>query len=282
MVAQDDWMTALDAAKRLALAQDKMLLMAWEESTFYPLPVLIENDKGEQRVIQNLFESYELIDILWESFVLVKVNEQEYAEWYENIHGKMNLSYMDKFNDDSLKVVDVNGNILNVSYQYSYVLNLNDFIVKYSLNTSFLKQELLNYREDKSFYPTFYLASKYIDYAFYVNQYVRPEIIDLSSLYLNEARALLENEEIENEEGLRQRIELLETEQSLVLNKPKKVLRRLNRVEESEVQGANKPLYAFLYYTAYSLLGDEENASPWHSKVSFLDLDKVKYILTSN
>lgn len=282
ILAQDDWMNSLYAAKRLALAQDKMLLMIWEEAIYFKLPVFITDGEDNDVVIDNLFDSPEINALLWDNFVLVKVSETEYPTWYEALRKSRSLGYLNKLGDNSIKVMDANGNILNAGYDDDYVLDLIKLLNKYALNTSYLKQELINYRNDKNFYTSFYLASKYIDYAFYVNKEVRPEIVDLSNIYLNEAKNFLEVEELDNKSDLLQRIELLEIEQFLVVNQPKKVLRKLKRIEESQIQGANNQLYAFLYFVAYRLLLDEEKASAWRPKISLVDLEKAKYIMNNN
>ena len=51
-----EWMTSIDIAQKLALIQNKMVLMVWEESTKYPYPVLVNDDKGRTIFIGNLFE----------------------------------------------------------------------------------------------------------------------------------------------------------------------------------------------------------------------------------
>lgn len=280
-LAQDTWMTSFEAAKRLALVQNKMLLVVWDETTYYPMPVLVRDDKGRQVVLDNLFESDEVINLLWESFVLVKLDESSFVALYNSIKDSRTIGYLDKFSDDSIKVMDANGNILNTSDDTDYVLDITKFIQKYALNTSYFKQEIVNYRNDKTFYTTFYLASKYIDFAFYAHDYVKSEILYLSSIYLDEAKTLLEIENPDNKLALEQRFELLEIEQELVRDKSNKVLRKLKKIEASELQGANNQLFAFLIYTAYKLDKDEEHASAWESKVSFVDLERAKYIIKS-
>lgn len=279
ILAQDDWMNSLYAAKRLALTQDKMLLMVWEESMFYRLPALITVGNDKYFLIKNLFESPQINALLWDHFVLVKVSEDEFTDWYKTIRKKRSPRYLEKFGADDLKVLDVNGNILNTSLDEDFPLNLNKFIYKYALNTSYLKQELINYNKERTFYSTFYLASKYIDYAFYVDNQVREEIINLSAIYLEEAKELLLVEDLDNKIGLDQRIELLEIEQYLVLGQPKKSLRKLKKIEKSTIHGANNQLYAFLCFVAYRMLWDEQNAALWRPKISMADLDKAKNII---
>ena len=280
-LAQDAWMTGFEAAKRLALAQDKMLLVVWDQSTFYPLPVLVKDNQGGQVILNNLFESDAVIDLLWEHFVLVKLDESSFLELYNGIKDKRSFSYLDKFSDDSLKIMDANGNILITTDPSGYVLDVFELIQKYALNTSFIKQELINYRNDQNFYTAFYLGSKYIDYAFYANDYIKKELLGLSNIYLEEAKARLESERLDNKEALTQRFELLEIEQELAVGKANKVLRKLKRIDASQLQGANNQLYAFLYYVSYMLENEQENASSWESKVTPVDLEKAKVIINN-
>ena len=280
-LAQDAWMTSIEAAQRFALAQDKMILMVWDQATYYPLPVLIKNSSGKKVLINNLFQSPEVIDFLWQHFVLLKIDDDSYPALYEDIKNR-SFTYKGKFDDDSLKVMDANGNILNTSLNTEYVLDLTVLINKYALNTSYLKQELLNYRKERTFYTTLYLASRYVEFGFYTHSSIRPEIVDLSSIYINEARVLMTRDSLDNKAALEQRLELLDIEQSLVLNKPKKVIRRLKRFKEEELQGANKPFLAFMYFTAYRLLRDEKNAAVWRSKISSVDFDKAMFIIKNN
>ena len=60
------WMTSLDIAQKLATVQNKMVLMVWEETTKYPYPVLVKDDKGRTLFVNNLFEDEDLSPLIWE------------------------------------------------------------------------------------------------------------------------------------------------------------------------------------------------------------------------
>ena len=111
-----EWMTSLDIAQKLALVQNKMVLMVWEESTKYPYPVLVNNDKGRTILIENLFEDENISPLIWEYFVPVIVSENEYEDLYYAVKGKRNQRYMDKLNDESIKIMDINVNIIKASF----------------------------------------------------------------------------------------------------------------------------------------------------------------------
>ena len=278
-IAQE-WLTSMDAAKRLAAIQDKLIIMVWEETSLYQYPVLItyENDKVQ---VQNLFNNDPLNSVLWEHFIPVIVPEYNYDQLYASIKGKRTQAYVDKFNDDSIKVMDSNGNIINTTLQYEAYLDIVKFIKTYALNTSYLKPEITTYSEQNNLYTTLRLGSKYIDYAIFVNDKVRPEIINLSTIYLVETEAMLIDSESEDKDDILQRLSLLKLKQQLILNKPKKVLRQLKRIDNADIKETNQEYIDFLYYTSYLLLKDENNASVWRSKLSLLNLKKANLIITN-
>ena len=281
MVLAQEWMTSFPIAKRLALTQNKMLFVMWETSIDYPLPIILLNENGKLIYIDDLFESEELNKVIWDNFVPVLLNESVYDDWYEEI--KLNRSYLykEKFSDDTIKIMDVNGNILSTASINYDPLNFTEFIKRYSLNTTYLEQEYRNYERDKDFYSAFYLGAKYVDFAIYTAKKQRPEIIKLSDIYLGEAQALLDMQNFENKETLRQRLELVRLQQELILNKPKRVLRKLQRKGSSDVEETNRSLQSFLYYCAYKLNKDENNAALWKTEVSSLNLKKAENLINS-
>jgi len=276
------WMTNLEIAQKLALVQNKMVLMVWEETTKYPYPFYVKDDRGRTLLIQNLFEDETVTPLIWKHFVPVIISENQYADLYLEIKGKRNQSYIEKFNDDSIKIMDVNGNIINASGYFDDFPNITKLIEKYSLNTKFLELELAGYKKEKTFYSAYYLASKYLDYAMYCNEKIRPQIINLASLYLDEALIFVDTETSEEKETLIERVELLRIQQNLVLKRPKKVLRQLKRIDIDTSKSNTASYVAFLYYTAYSILEDEKKAKLWKAKTSSVNLKKAQMIINLN
>ncbi|WP_296381013.1 hypothetical protein [Winogradskyella sp.] len=276
------WMTSLDVAQKLALIQNKMVLMVWEETTKYPYPVFVNDDKGRLVMIQNLFEDEEVSPLIWEHFVPVIVNENQYADLYLEIKGKRKQSYIDKFNDDSIKILDVNGNILNASDFSEDYENITEIIQRYSLNTALIAPEFREYKKGNNFYSAYFLASKYLDFSLYANKDLRPAIIALSNIYLNEAKAFIESSIEEDKLVLEQRCQLLKIQEYLVIKRPKKVLRQLKKMEAETIQNSNEPFVALLYYVAYIILEDTENAEIWKSKISSVNLKKAQLFINLN
>jgi hypothetical protein len=277
-----DWMTSLPIAQKLALVQNKMVLMVWEEATFQDYPVFIETSRGHLVFIKDLFFEDSINSFIWENFVPVIVGEYEYPDLYLAAKENRSQQYIDKLNDDSLKVMDINGNIVNLSLGgYDYI-NLTKLIENYAVNTTFITPELRNYAHEKTFYTAYFLASKYLDFALYLNKKVRSEFMALSTIYLMEAETLLSQEPFEEQESLKERLSLFKIQENLIEDKPRKVLRQLRRIEKSELKPANRPLAAFLYYTAYMLLEDDDNSNLWKTEVSSVNLKKAQAIINSN
>ncbi|MFB9054878.1 hypothetical protein ACFFVB_17475 [Formosa undariae] len=274
-----EWLTSLDVGERLALVQNKLLVVVWENSYYDGASAYVNTSDGKRVFIEEMYESPEIDSLLWAHFVPVVLSENEYPRLYDEIKKTRSMGYIDKFHDESLKVMDSNGNIINTT-QDMQLLNLSEFILKYSMDTSFLNSKMLNYKSEKNFYSAFYLASSYMDFAFFANNDVRPELVDLSAIYLDEASEFLKDDKSDNKPMLEQRVDLLEIQKELLLQDPKKVLRKLKRIKVSEVAKQNLNLRAFLYYSAYKMLQDEENASVWQSEVSLLDLKKINNIVS--
>jgi len=277
-----EWMKNLEIAQALAKVQNKMVLMVWEETTSYQYPVIVKDDKGRTIIINNLFEDEDVSPLIWQHFVPVIVSEDRYADLYEKIKDKRSQKYIDKFNDDSIKIMDINGNILNVDYLTEDLQDITTIIQRYALNTTFIAQELQDYKQDKNFYSAYFLASKYLDLGMYVNKDVRANIVELSNIYLEEAKRLVAQQDQDEQKGLLQRCDLLELQEELLLKRPKKVIRHLKKLKDEEIVESNKPFIAFLYYTAYMSNDKPEDAEQWKSQISSVNLKKAQLIINLN
>ncbi|MBL86123.1 MAG: hypothetical protein CMO82_05620 [Winogradskyella sp.] len=281
-VSSQEWMTNLEIAQTLAKVQNKMVLMVWEETTTYQYPVIVKDEYGRTIFINNLFEDENVSPLIWEHFVPVIVSEYNYADWYEEIKDKRSQKYIDKFNDDSIKILDINGNILNVNYYTEDFQNITTLIERYAINTSYVAQELRDYKKNKNFYSAYFLSSKLLDLSLYLNKDSRAEIVEWSNLYLEEAERLIKEEEQTEHNALQQRCDLLELQQELVLKRPRKVIRQLKRLKDEEIVDSNKAFIAFLYYTAYMSADKSEDAELWKSQISSVNLKKAQLLINLN
>lgn len=276
-----DWMTNLDVAKRLARVQNKLLFVMWEDSMQYDFPV-VYNDENGVMYYTDLLRDENVNEALWEYFVPVILYETTYEDLFKEIENVRSDKYIQKFQDDGIKIMDTNGNILNTAYFDLEPFNIAEFIVRYRLNTTFLKAQLSNYFQKKNFNTAFSLGAKYQDFAVLVNKKVRKEVTELASVYLDESRRLLETEDMDNKDAFRQRLDLLALKKDLILNKPRRVLRQLKKADTMIVDSMNLSLFAFLHYGAHTLLENESDTAVWKSDVSLVDLKKAELIYNIN
>lgn len=279
MALSQEWMSNLDVAKRLATVQNKMILMIWEDASINPFPVSVYDEKGNKIYFRDLFVNESVNQLVWDHFVPVVVSEDKYNELYNEIEDKRSVLYMQKFNDDYFKVMDVNGNILNIDEPFFEILNLSDFIARYYVDTTFLKGELINYSKQKDVYTTFRLAAKYIDACFYVNDDVKDEMMMLSNIYLQEAKERLLDEDVNDKQLLSEKIALQEMKQLLLREKPRRVLKLLKKATISTEDASNRTMIAFLKFTAYLMLKDEKSASPFRAQLTILDIKKANLLI---
>jgi hypothetical protein len=275
-----DWFTSIDIATRLALVQDKMLFVVWEESFDYAYPLTYITDNGDLEIV-DISKDKSLDATIWEYFIPVRLQEAEYEKLSKNTE-KRRANYIAKLNDDSIKIMDANKNILNVKVSTEFGQNLSSLIKNYSLRTTFIKHDLINYSQQENFTTAFNLGSKYIDFALFVEKDARSEIIELANIYFDEARNYLANSAEDNKEVYLQRIDLLNINEDLVLDNARRALRFLKRTDGIEILEANKSLYNFLNYAAFMLLKDEEKAALYKSELSEVDLKKTELILNIN
>jgi hypothetical protein len=277
-----EWMSNLKVAQNLALVQNKMVLMIWEQETFNPYPVVVVNSNNQKMVLNNLFEEVELNKAIWEYFIPVVVSEYVYDDLYEKIKNKRSQSYIDKLSDASLKVMDIHGNIVNVSMPYDDEFNLSRITQDYAFNTEFLAQELRNYKDNKNFLTAYFLASKYLDFAVSNKPKVRPNIINLAKIYMQEAEELLPLESNNKQPEFAQRLEMLQLQADLLEGKAPRVIRKLKKMDNNTIYESNKSFQAFLNYTAYKIRKDNEKATAWKSMVSTVNLNKADVIIKAS
>jgi hypothetical protein len=283
-----EWFTSLEVAQRLALVQNKMLFVIWEGDLETIYPVILNDEKGNV-FFANIIENEFVSKLIWENFVPVRLPEYKYAELSKDVKEKRGFNYYNKLIDDSIKIMDANGTIVNTmdkeKYFFideGYYLDISDFIGRYALNTSFLNVELQNYSKNKNFNTAFFLASKYLDYAILTQKTLRTEIIALANIYFDEAKNVLTESNIENKPALLQKLDLLQIKENLILNQAKKARRQIKKIEVEQIDSMNKSLFAFLNYTTFKLLKDDEHAELWKSDISSLDLKYAQLIVNNN
>lgn len=277
-----EWFSSFEVAKRYATVNNKMLFVIWEDSLNDVYPIAVNNDKGKE-VFLDLSENNEIDAIIWEHFIPVLLPESEYEKFYKlaKRHDPI-LSYIDKLNNESIKIMDINGHILNTRNVYKEYDNLSVIVDKYALNTSFLKQDLVNYSTQPNFTTAFNIGMQYLDYAIVMKKVIRPEVVNLANIYFKRAKQFIAADTLEKEQGYTQLLELTTIKTDLVLGKVRRANRSLKKIDETTKVDLNQSLYSFLKYVIFKSSKDEEHAALWKDKVTASDLKKAEFILKNN
>jgi hypothetical protein len=275
-----EWFTNFDIAKRLALVQDKMLFVVWEESLFQRYPIIYNTDKGDM-IVTDLSKDNSFDELIWEYFVPVLLPESAYEEMRQTSVERSAI-YLAKLNDDSIKIMDVNRNIFNINFPFYYEQDLSKLIKTYSLRTTLIKQDLTNYSKQQNFTTSFNLAAKYLDLAMFVESDAREEIVALANIYFDESITFLDNTKTDNHQAYLQRIELLMIKESLLLNAEKKAKRQLKKLMISKINKINIQLYNLLKYTTFMCAGDNDSAALHLDNLSNVNLKKANIIINMN
>jgi len=277
-----NWFTSFEVAKRMALVQDKMLFVMWEGSLMYPYYVLVKNERGNM-ILVDLKQNEDINEMIWEYFVPLLLPEDAYGDFLDDVEDIANLTYMQKLQDDSIKIIDVNGRILNVKYSSLNTENLSTIIDLYALNTSYINSFLRNYREEATFNTTLALASKYLDFAIFANSdKMRAAIVRLSGLYLKEANNYIDQGNDNRKQANIQKLALQEIKSALISSHPKKARRLLKKYELSDIDPSNKGLFSFLNYATFTILNNKKEAEIWEKEINAAESRKAKLIININ
>ena len=220
-----------------------------------------------------------LSETIWENFIPVVISEDNYADMFAEVKLKRNMRYKERFNDDSVKIMDAAGTILNsrLSFEGSWESYFKLLFERYSINTFYIADELRNYNSEPNFTNTFRLASKYMEFVHLNTKKLERELLDVALIYLEEAKS---KAVVTKDFSLVQKCDLLEELYTYAIkNRPKKIIKELERVRESGLFPTNENLFASLSFVANSLLGDKAEASVWKTKVSSVTLKKLELLL---
>ncbi len=240
------WMYSFKDAQKLAVATNKLILIDFTASWCGPCRMMDANTWSTPKV-----------QTLMKKFVSVKIDidkDREIANRYSI------RSIPDIF------IVDANGEIIYRSKGYKDKNRMSLILEKYFLNTKFLQKELIAYYKKPTGNNALALAYKYIDFSIFISKNRKKKILKLSNNYIYKAKKLYKKEG--NKHKREQQIALLTIYKSLVKEKFKKVITALeSNFKEDEIKEKNKPLYHFLYFTAYMKLKNKKSAKTWYQKL---------------
>ena len=229
-VKADNWLDDLEAAKKMALATNKLILVDFWATWCGPCKKM-DSESWSKEDVKGLMNSY----------VPVKIDiddKKQLASQY-NVKG---IPY--------IFILDGNGKIVYQSMSYkpkSQVINL---LETYALSTQFLNKELISYYNKQNFVTAYRLATKYHDYSLYLSEDLRKDFLKTADYYFDEASDYLSNGEMTKKEALEEKIEFYDIQKELLLKNPKKAIRLLSKIEEENVSKMNKTFFPFLHYAA--------------------------------
>lgn len=276
-----EWFTSFDVAKRMALVQNKLLFVIWEDSFKPPYYIMAKNSQNKNVVI-DFTDNNDVKNVIWDYFIPVLLPESKYGDLLFEAKKHAGEAYLGELDDDYIKIMDVNGNIVNNAFSTEDIQNLPLLISKYALDTSFLNPYLRNYLKKRNFATSFTLGAKYHDFALFAIKDIRKELIKLSKIYLKEAKRHLAESDLTNRDAFEQKLDFYEIKELLILNNSKKARRLLKRIALDDVKDINQSLFVFLNYTTFILLKDEINAATWRAKITQADLKKASLILKAH
>ena len=257
------WLTSFEDAKKLAIASDKLVLVDFWATWCAPCKMM-DRESWSKDDIQLLMNQY----------VPVKIDIDKNKDIAQK-YGVNGIPF--------IFIMDGNGKILYKEMSYKSKKQVIDLLHKYALNTSFLKNDMLNYFQKETFVTSFRLASKYQDYALQTNDVaLRYDILNVAEAYFNESQVFLKDSEFDNKGMFNQKLELYDIQEYLILDKAKKALKKLEKLEHDGIFPMNQEFVSFLYYVAYQQLNDIEKSNGWIEKVTASDLKKSQLFITKS
>jgi len=256
LMYSNNWMYSLDDAKKMAITTNRLVLVDFWASWCGPCKRMDSESWSKEEV-----------QLLMDNYVSVKIDIDKYPDIAEK-YDVRGIPYV--------FILDGNGKVVYKNMSYKTKSQLMVLLKKYAINTSFLSKDLVNYYKQESFSSAFRLGYKYQDLALRLDKEIKSDFLNVSDDYFDESKKQLKESSLKNKDGFLQKIDLYEIQSLLILNKTKRALKELNKIELNDLDESNASLYNFLAYTIHKQLNDDEVAI-WEEKMQ--ESDKQKALL---
>ena len=259
-----NWVTDFELAKKMALAENKLMLLDFTASWCGPCKYMEINTWSKENVKKEM--------AFYESVKIDLDSNKDLARFY-------GVSAI-----PNILIVDPNGIVLEQIRGYRDANFMQKFLHEKVLDLAFVQKELISFFKKRSYSSALRLANKYQIYAMLLKKdKVRVSLLlSVANNYFKIAKKIVKKSKSKNKEGLLQKIDLYELRKSLILNKNKQVAKKLSKLKESEIDNMNKSLYASLNYVVLTNVKDLENAKKWFDNMNDSDKAFAKRMLNKD
>jgi len=259
-----NWGTDFELAKKMALSENKLMLLDFTASWCGPCKYMEINTWSNENVKKEM--------AFYKSVKIDLDSNKDLARFY-------GVSAI-----PNILVVDPNGIVIEQIKGYRDANFMQKFLHEKVLDLAFVQKELISFFKKKSYSSALRLANKYQIYAMLLkdDKIKRRLLLNVAKSYFAISKKIVKKSKSKNKKGLLQKIDLYELRKNLILNKNKQVAKKLSKLKESEIVNMNKSLYASLNYVVLTNLKDSENAKKWFDKMNDSDKAFVKRMLEIN
>ena len=259
-----NWGTDFELAKKMALSENKLMLLDFTASWCGPCKYMEINTWSNENVKKEM--------AFYKSVKIDLDSNKDLARFY-------GVSAI-----PNILVVDPNGIVIEQIKGYRDANFMQKFLHEKVLDLAFVQKELISFFKKKSYSSALRLANKYQIYAMLLkdDKIKRRLLLNVAKSYFAISKKIVKKSKSKNKKGLLQKIDLYELRKNLILNKNKQVAKKLSKLKESEIVNMNKSLYASLNYVVLTNLKDSEKAKKWFDKMNDSDKAFVKRMLEIN